>query len=439
MQTTITKRSTTHRKYQIFNKQNSRMASQITSYVLRNIGRKKKQTFFTVLCIALSSLIIFGNMALTNSIHSRLKEGINQAISGQLTVYSSKDSQLNIMEAQLNEQIPFRWSKNDGEDLYHAIPGLSTNRRIRFGSLISFGEETSFVQVQALEADHLERISRLITISQGVLPGQEGGILISETIADKLQCHLGDTLLLIADNINEYMSDEVATVRGIFSESGLAFFFGYTAFMPYASGQEIVQLPDDECLELIINSETGADLSDKETAEIIRHLHSGSEPVRIASWEQTIPLFYTLAGIWRNCGYLTQILFISFSLMILVNLTTLIVNSRRKEFGSLLALGFSWRKITLMTCAEYLIIGFSAIFVSALLTYTLNALLPPAGFHIPSAEMQQALMTETIRPFLYFNDLLYVLLLFGLTITAAVLISISRIRKINPVFLINSQ
>lgn len=420
----------------IINYENS-MKKEYISYILKNIGRKKKQTFFSILCIFISTTVILGNMAMNNGIRHKLEKGINEAISGQWTIYKSENTSINILEAQLKEQSIFSWEDTDSKNILDISSDLMLNRRIRFGSLISFNDKTSWVNVQALEADHLNRLTSLIHISSGTMPICNQ-ILISPTMAKELLCTVGDTVLLVADNINDYMSDEIAVVSGIFEEVGLASFFGYNAFVPYEMGKTIVQLADDRYLELIVNSRRNIDISPRNVNTIKTYLASMPDSPSIASWDKTIPLFYSVVQVWQGSGYLIQFTFIVFSLIILISLISLIVYSRKKEFGTLVAIGFSWTKITLMICAEYLIIcGFSVIF-SCTVTVLSISLLPETGIYISSADMQSALMSEYMLPILCPTNLMYVLGLFAVTTIFAVVLSMCRIRKDSPIKLIHN-
>jgi len=192
-------------------------------------------------------------------------------------------------------------------------------------------------------------------------------------------------------------------------------------------------------LELILNSASRADIPDKTIKKIHNYLTTASDLIQIASWNKTIPLFYTVAQIWKTSGYLTQAIFLLFSLIILTNLTSLVIHSRKKEFGTLLAMGFPWKKITMISCVEYLLLCVFSVLLAFVLASLINLFFTRNGFYIPSKDMQQALLTEFIVLFLNSKDLLYVLTLFCLTITASTLISIFRIKKLSPIQLINNK
>lgn len=407
-------------------------------YIFRNFGRKKKQTFFTLLCITISAFSILINMALANGIQWRLREGICQTMSGQLTLYGSGGADINILESQLKEQRKFQWSDEDARRLKRAFEGLSVYRRIRFGSLISYGDETSYIFIHALEKPHLDKIKNLLVISRGRMPQEKGEILIGETLAGELHCQVGDSLLLVAENTHDYMSDEIGIVAGIFEERGLAIFFNYMGFLPYGMGKEIVGLEGDETLEVILNPAGHAELSETELHRMDRYIGGTGKEVALATWDKTIPLFFTIVRVWEAGGLFTRIIFIVFSLVILVNLTSLIVNSRRKEFGTLLAMGFSWKEITAMLCLEYFFLGCIAVGIAVGMVNSVFLSLPEAGLTIASKDIQAALMSDVLRPFLYLKDIGYVWLLFSMTVLGAVGISILRIRRLSPVFLIKT-
>lgn len=415
------------------------MKYEYIKYIIRNITRKKKQTFFTVLCISVSSFIILINTAQNNGIRLKLKEGINQAVSGQLTIYKAENPQINILESRLQDQEPFTWDYKMTELLIKAVDNISVNKRIRFGSLISYNEETSYLNIHALEKSHLLRISNLLYMNTKELPFNDGSILISKSVANDLNCNVGDTLLLVTDNINNYMSDDIAVVSGIFEEKGLATLLNYIGFVIYGFGEEIIRLDKDKCLELVVNSTANNDITKEGVTEIEHRLNNLNENISIASWEKTVPLFFKIVDIWKGGGYFTQALFIIFSLIILINLISLIINSRRKELGTLLATGFSLSKITVLICAEYLTITIFSVTVGCMSALMLITVIPETGIHIPSKDMQSALMTEYLHLTLFLKDITYTLLLFCAATFFASLISIARIKHLSPIELINKN
>lgn len=235
------------------------------------------------------------------------------------------------------------------------------------------------------------------------------------------------------------MSDEVAVVSGIFEENGIALFLNYNAFVPYPFGEELVQLEEGNCLELIINTRDNRAIPSDYTQKIQTQFTALSPEMRVASWEETVPLLYRIVKVWKGGGYLTQIIFVVFSLLILINLTTLIIHSRKREFGTLLVFGFSWFKISFILIADYLIITFAAVlFGTAIILLVISGINDP-GVYIDSQDMQAALMTEYLKPMLYVKDILYVLFLFGATTVLAVIISVCRIKGLNPILLINKR
>ncbi|MDR0749561.1 MAG: FtsX-like permease family protein [Tannerellaceae bacterium] len=309
------------------------------------------------------------------------------------------------------------------------FPEALLNRRVRLGVLVSYGSETSYTNVHALEDNHLRRIGEMLSIDKGRMPEKECEMIISESLARNLLCRVGDTLLLLATNVNDYMSDALGVVSGIFEEKGLAIFLNYTAFIPYRFGQEIAEIPEGQAVELIVNHAAGKDFTHEEIRSAGNYLKVSNPALTVATWRQTVPLMSAIVNVWNGGGVITQIVFISFSLIILVTLTSLVVRSRRKEIGILLAIGFSWTRVSLLLCFEYLLITFISVTASYLLLHILLASLPQTGIGITSEYMQAALMTDKLLPVTSFPDFLYVTFLFGVTATLSALISIRKLKK----------
>lgn len=403
----------------------------LLKYAILNLGRKKKQTLFSILCILVSSFIVLADFGLINGMEESLKEAINRVLSGQVTVYSSDKDGINILEAQISEQTPFVWGDNDIKALDQEFPELQFNQRIRIGSLISFQDETSYAHLHALEGNHLERINSMFTFIEGKMASKVDEIVISETIAKDIHCTVGDTVLLVANNVYDYMTDAIGIVSGIFEEKGIAVFLGYNGFIPLNAGKNLAEINETECLELIINPKDERDLTEIEFRSIANWFDDNYPGLRLVTWEQTAPLLYSIVKVWQGGGMLMQIMFTVFSLIILITLTSLVVRSRKKEFGTLLAIGFSWKRIKFLVCFEYALLCSAAVLIGFGLLEILFSLISTSGIVIESKDMQSALMTDKLFPFIYMKDLIYVWFLFQATTMISTLISIRRLQKIN--------
>ncbi len=401
----------------------------VLKYIFKNLGRKKKQSFFTLLCISVSSVIVLADFALLNGIETGLKDGVNEVLSGQITVYGSDNDRMNILESQLKEQIPFEWNDSDKLLLQQKVPNAVVYQRIRIGSLISYEEETSYIHFHALEKEHLEKVNSMLTFREGRMAKNEKEIVISESMSKDLNCVVDDTVLLVANNIYDYMSDMIGIVSGVFEKRGLAIFLGYNGFMPYQTGKELTEVGEGSSIELVLNPLDGDDFTKEELAGINTYFQNTHPDLRLVSWEHTAPLLYSIVKVWTGGGVITQVIFILFSLIILITLTSLIVHSRRQEFGTFLAIGFSWNRVKLFVCAEYaLLCGFSVLLGYVILEFVIFTL-GGNGITIDSNEMQSALMTDRLFLFVQWKDVVYVLSLFILTTILSAFISVQRLLR----------
>lgn len=235
------------------------------------------------------------------------------------------------------------------------------------------------------------------------------------------------------------MSDGTVTISGIFEEKGIALYFGYTGFLPYDYGKEFMQMEENTYLEFIINPVYKEEITPKEIKELETFLIQNHPELKIAYWQDTVPLFYTIANVWQETGHMNTVIFCIFSLTILISVATLIVQSRKKEIGTLIAIGFSWRKVREMLCMEYVILSTTSILFSFFLVQTLLQFIPDTGLGIPSKEMQSAFMTESLELFLTPVNLLYIWFAFSLVTLLAVWISLHKIQKEKVALLLKTQ
>ncbi len=398
-------------------------------YIINNLGRKKKQTFFTVLCIGITSFIIFADFSMINGIEKQLKKGINEVFSGEYIIYQSDKENINVLESNINEQEEFEWNTEQTHLIETVYPGLQPLKRVRIGSIVSYEEETSYTHIHALEDRHLRKIAQMLTLTEGQMPCRTGEMIISRSLADDLGCTTGDTLLLLAGNIHNYMTDATAIVTGIFEEKGLALFMTHTTFMTYPTGEEIAGISPGHAIEVILNAPEGEGISAQTAGTIHNSLLKINPRIHMANWTQTIPLMNAIVNVWKGGGAITQVIFILFSLIILITLSTQMIRSRKKEIGTLVAIGFTWKKITRMLLAEYTIITLISVTLSALLLLALMRSIPGGTIPVGSEYMQSALMTDTLPPSLYLRDYLYVLVLFIATTLTSVGISLRKLKK----------
>jgi len=200
---------------------------------LKNILRKKSRVILLLAVCFVAAYNIFAQMAQKNSVENNLKQLIGEAISGQFILFDS-DEKINVLESQFSELNIFDWNNEDIEKLNSEFIGIEhISPRVRFGAMLSFEEENIGINLQALNPDHLKRVSSILEFVEGNMPATNDEIMLSDTFADELESKVGDTIVVLANNRDGYLSDAVLKISGVFKTNGLGQFLVPIGYITY--------------------------------------------------------------------------------------------------------------------------------------------------------------------------------------------------------------
>ncbi|MEM1339341.1 MAG: FtsX-like permease family protein [Bacteroidota bacterium] len=392
----------------------------------KNIIRKRSRALLIFILSVISAFNIFTQVAQKNSVQNSLKKLITEAISGQYIIYDSEEN-INVLESQFSDIRRFEWRFHDSTRLLEKNPNIKTiERRLRFGGMLSYGEESLGILFQALSQNHLQRVSTILDFKNGSHPRKEDQIMLSETFADELEASVGDTLVVLANNKDGYLSDNLLCVSGIFKTIGPAQFLLPIGFINYEKGREILRLEGHETTELLVNYHTLENTVNGATT-LKKQISSRHPRLKIATWEKSAPLLNAIVGVWVNVGYAIKTIFIVFSVLVLVNIIIMMTNHRKKEIGTLLAFGFTPYSTINAIALEYIVLISSGILLIGGLLKLIFDLFLQGGIPIPSETLQAAYLSTSIFPKLYWSEILWVTLSFGVACYLAVLVALRKL------------
>ncbi len=395
---------------------------------LKNITRKKSRAFLIFILSIVAAFNIFYQTAQKNSVQNSLKQLIGEAISGQYIIYDSAEK-LNVLESQFSDLKLFNWNEQLEKSLRKEADGiLHVSPRLRFGGMMSSGDESIGINLQALSKEHLRRVSSILDFHGGTVPENNDEIMLSKTFADELNSKVGDTLVILANNRNGYLSDTILVISGIFRTNGLAQFLTPIGYINYEKGSSLMGLEKGETMELLVNFKNFEGTNEQEA-----FLHSSiirlNPELNIATWNESSPLLNSILAIWVNFGYIIKLIFIAFCFLILVNIIVMITNNRKKEIGTLLAFGFSPFRVINTIAFEYIFLVVTAVlWIGVTLKLAFDFLLQE-GIPIPVEELQAAYLSSKIIPKIFWLDIAEVCFLFALACYLAVLISLRKLPK----------
>jgi len=339
----------------------------------RNLLKRGSRFLFLLVLLAFSSLVILSIASLFDTLVFNLKRKGAVYYGGDITIRGLKDRYNLIIEdpeplrKAVQEALPPetvvspRFSyRNSATTLFFA--GESIRQRIVNG--VDFTAEAPiFQQITFIEGSYIPLQDR---------SRRRPGILVSEPVARILKARVGDDLLLYIPTVTGQINTAVVVLEGIFRDSSL---FGYyTAYMDIEALRTLIRFPEGQCTDLAVY--LPASLSVEEAA---RGLQKALE-----SRFSLTPLFPKLQDLWNyqghtewtgmryalttldaNLGQVNELLdavrFIAYVLLGILgsivffgvtNSYRLTVFERRKEIGTLRALGMPKGTVTVIFLLE---------------------------------------------------------------------------------------
>ena len=339
----------------------------------RNLLRRGSRFLFLLVLLAFSSLVILSIASLFDTLVFNLKRKGSVYYGGDITIRGLKDRYQLIIEdpeplrkgvqetlspeTVVSPRINYR---NSSTTLFFA--GESIRQRIVNG--VDFTAEASiFQQITFIEGSYIPLQDRT---------RRRPGILVSEPVARILKARVGDDLLLYIPTVTGQINTAVVVLEGIFRDSSL---FGYyTAYMDIEALRTLIRFPAGQCTDLAVYLPDSRSVEEA-ALRLQKALESRFPLTPLFLKQQDLwnyrdrtewtGMRYALTTLDANLGQVNDLLdavrFIAYVLLGILgsivffgvtNSYRLTVFERRKEIGTLRALGMPKGTVTVIFLLE---------------------------------------------------------------------------------------
>jgi ABC-type lipoprotein release transport system permease subunit len=308
----------------------------------RNIGRNKTRSF-------LSSLAVGVGMALLLLMVSVLEGEMKGALQNTIRLQSGH---LQIRPASYEEgKISLKWedliaNPEQVAEQVKSLPQVTVAApRLIASTILTVGDESKSAQILGIDPDSAANGP----FREGMLSGEflkaddREGILIGNTLADKLGLKVNDKVNLLVTTSNGDVNEQLFTVRGIFTTRTP----GYdesTIFMPLAKAQAITAT-ENHASTIFVLLQNSADAE-----AVAQALQSNN--YKILTWrEQNV--FVTQFEDYANAFFIVLYLIVlGITATVVTNTLVMAVFERTREIGILSAIGMKGRGIMAQFLAE---------------------------------------------------------------------------------------
>jgi ABC-type lipoprotein release transport system permease subunit len=308
----------------------------------RNLGRNKSRSL-------LSALAVGVGMALLLLMVSVLEGEMTGALQNTIRLQSGH---LQIRPASYEEgKISLKWEDliADPDQMVKQIKSLPqvviATPRLIASSVLTLSDESKGVQILGIDPDSAANQP----FRDGMIAGEfikaddREGILIGNTLADKLNLKVGDTVNLLITTSNGDVNEQLFMIRGIFTTRTPSYDEN-TIFMPLAKAQSITATENHASTIFVM-------LQNSEDADAVAQAIQ-SDNYKVLTWREQ-NLFITQFEDYANAFFVViYLIVLGITATVVTNTLVMAVFERTREIGILAAIGMKGRGIMAQFMAE---------------------------------------------------------------------------------------
>lgn len=387
----------------------------------RNLARYWRRTLLTSALIILGIVAVLLFVAVSGSFKGLIVGQITDSMLGHLQIHH-KGYVASIDNLPLNLNMkPDAVAK--AEAALSSMPEvIGWTPRVKFGAMFSNFTETTNIRLNGIvperEAAAMPLLRDRVTagdVSSALV--ERGKVLIPEILSRGMKVKPGDTVVLVATNLDGSVNGKTFVVHGVLSDvTGPG---GRDGYVHIDDARELLRMEQPEVSEIAVRLKSRTTL-DRDRQALERKLQAGNarqgaEVLEVHSWEGLSP-FANISRMIDLLDMFIRVMLIGIVLISVMNVMIMAVYERIREIGMISAVGTPPRRIMALFLAEGLLLGVAGTLVGTMIGIIAVAGLRQWPIHIAFARQQLVL-----APSLGIAD---TLLVAGIVIAVAVLASL---------------
>jgi ABC-type lipoprotein release transport system permease subunit len=376
----------------------------------RDLGRNRRRSFFSALALAIGlALLLLMASVINGEMRGSLSTSINlQSGHLQVRVKSYTEDKTSLDWKDLIENPAAVATQVAGlPPVKVATPRLFASGIVNAGDL-ALG--VRIIGVDPASAANAPYRDGMVS-GQFVTADDREGIVIGQSLADKLSLKTGDTISLLVNTSSGEVDTQTFTVRGIYT-THTPTYDQTMVFMPLSKAQAITRTDNHASTIFIL-------LNDRDqTAAVAAALQSGQYEIK--TWEQMNDLMVQTGQMADAYMFLLYLIVLGITATVIVNTLIMSVFERTREIGILAAIGMKGYRIMAMFFAESSLLAIGGIVMGLALGGLLVAYATYYGFYIGNVGTTGIVLSDTIYAYPSLKDFVNLTLMaFVVTLLAA--------------------
>ena len=349
----------------------------------RNIWRQPHRTFLTLGAVALTCAVLVFFIALQLSSYATSVEAATSIFQGHMQI--QKNGYLDRPQMRLSLDDPK--SLNTIASSFQEIKAVSPRA---FGFALASSENRSYgVQVVGVDPageSLVSTIPKLIYNGRYLQSDSEYAAVIGDTLAQNLKISLGDDLTLLGQGKDGSLAATVIPVVGLFN-SGSPEIDQAMIHLPLKTFQEEFSMGTSvHSMVLKLDHIDSIAVIEPKLQQQLDEIESSNGSLEALRWDELLPgvkegIELDYASSWLF--YLSLVLIVCFTIL---NTFLMSVLERTQEFGLMLALGATPKKISLMVFSESMLLTFFGLLLGLAIGGLITIYFGIYGFAVPGSE-----------------------------------------------------
>jgi len=334
----------------------------ILKLAARNLARYGRRTLLTAGLIILGIVAVLVFVSVSGSFKSLIVGQITDSMIGHLQVHR-KGYVASIDNLPLN----LNMKPAAVDKVEQALKGMgdvvASSPRLKLGAMFSNFTETTNIRLNGVvperEAATVPLLpERLVQGSAANGLVERGKILIPEILAKGMKLKVGDTIVLVATNLDGSVNGKTFLVQGVLGDvTGPG---GRDGYIHIDDARELLRLTEPEVSEIAIRLKNPARLAQTKMQldQALAGVHNAQDQpaLEVHTWEGLSP-FANIARMIDLLDVFIRVMLVGIVLISVMNVMMMAVYERIREIGTIAAIGTPPRRILTLFIFEGLLLG----------------------------------------------------------------------------------
>jgi putative ABC transport system permease protein len=348
----------------------------------RNLLRYQRRTLLTTLLIVLGVLAVLLFVSVSGSFKRLIVGQITDSMLGHVEVHRrGYVASIDNLPLNLNMTPAMLARVDDALKKMDSVEAWSP--RLKFGAMFSNFTETTSIRLNGVDPAREAATCPLMLkrFLQGAPDGglvERGKVLIPDILATGMKIKVGDTVVLVATNLDGSVNGKTFIVQGVLdSVTGPG---GRDGYINLDDARELLRMNDAEVSEIAIRLKNPQKIA--AAAAAIRDAlagvtdKQGRPALEVHTWDQLTP-FASIASMIDLLTLFIKVMLVGIVLISIMNVMVMAVYERIREIGTIAAIGTRPRRILTLFMTEGLLLGVVGAAIGTALSlagiYALNA------------------------------------------------------------------